>query len=178
MADLFWYHQPPTADGDAELARATTAPVIEGGAVDTDAPEFNELVVSEAPLYGLQQRSVSGEDHPAEFHGVQFSGRAEHDYNHVVNESISRKGQAAVREQTRQGQPSIAWVNTIEPVIRDGAQFGNATFLADTNGIQAGQRGDMKPDYQNTNQGSVGTAYDKNSRKSWIQGYASMLGDS
>jgi hypothetical protein len=133
-----------------EDVRETSEPVRKDGigAEAQHAPEWNEVETDASPqLLGLSQRMVGSDTIDTEKSAPWWAGLASADYESVIDRQVSSSGSAARREEAGQsGHGTMQYALGIEPVIRDGAQYGNDYFLSHDRDIQDGAGQYMTPD--------------------------------
>lgn len=135
---------------DENTVRMTTAPVTPDAppAMAENAPDFNEVETDRNPMLGMATRQLASTWHDSQKYAPGWidavSNGTEH--NAIVNRQVSSSGTAAQRESSGQfGHGTMAFAEGIEPVIRDGAQFGNEYFKTNDRSIQ-----DTAGDYMTT----------------------------
>lgn len=133
---------------DPDDARATTEPIRDDGenASSDDSPEFNELETDESgELDGLANREVAAHVNDSEKVDPWWI-RLLTNHNQIVDNQVSSSGTAARRESGGEhGHGTMQYGQSIEPVIRDGASFGNDYFITNDSGIQDGAGEYMSP---------------------------------
>jgi hypothetical protein len=163
-------------------ATATVEPIRTDGemAEAQHAPEFNEIDTDESgQLLGLAPREVGSDTVDTDKYQPWWAAAASTPHNILVDEQVASSGTAAARELAgQQGHGTMQYALGIEPVIRDGAAFGNDYFLSHDATIQDGAGDYMNPlgddNWANAVAQSVGTA---NSRDAFNDSlYASFLG--
>jgi len=111
------------------------------------APDWNELDTDESgELIGLSPRQVSGNTHDSERYLPWWTAKASTNLNKITDEQVASSGTAAAREMAGiQGHGTLQYTETIEPIIREGAKFGNDYFTALPSVIQEGAGEYMTP---------------------------------
>jgi len=144
------------------------------------APEFNEIDTDESgELTGLAPRLVGSDTVDTDKYAPWWAERATVNHNAVVDNQVASSGTAAARELAgQQGHGTMQYALGIEPIIRDGAEFGNDYFLSHNATVQDGAGDYMTPladdNWANAVAQSVGTS---NSRDAYNDSlYAAFLG--
>jgi len=134
---------------DESVVRSTVEPVRHDNATSeqTHAPEFNEFDSDESgELSGLTQRMVGSDTRDTEKTPPFWAALATVNHNRVIDDQIASSGTAASRELAGQtGHGTMQYAYGIEPVIRDGARFGNDYFVSNPADIQDGAGAYMTP---------------------------------
>lgn len=110
-------------------------------------PDWNERTSDDSgELVGLAPRDVAGDTHDSEKYVPSWLKAATTNHNAIIDDQVSSSGTAAAREAAGiQGHGTMQYSVAIEPVIRDGAAFGNEFFQANPAGIQEGAGAYMTP---------------------------------
>lgn len=139
-------HSVPQSEASV---RSTVEPVRtdDSQTVMDHAPGFNELSTdSSGELVGLSPREVVGPTEESEQSAPFWAAPASFNHNRIIDEQVSSSGTAAARELAgRQGHGTMQFTESMEPVIRDGATFGNEYFAPQTTVIQDGAGAYMSP---------------------------------
>ena len=132
---LFSLGRRPTTQTE-EHVRATAEPVQDDTpAEQTGAPEFNEHETDGATAGGLTTRDLASHVIPSEQYLPWHAPASHNQGDQLVNARWSSAGSAAAREAAGQwGHGTIQVVEGIEPVIREGGQFGGEYFAAERPG--------------------------------------------
>jgi hypothetical protein len=137
---------------DEEDVRSTLRPRTDEPAAKLSAPpEWNETATYAEPLNGLAERNLGGYITPSERYRQTGIDRAGADYESRVNRQVSSAGRAARLEDAGVwGHGTMMRTESIEPVIREGASFGEDYFEGNSPGVQStmgveitGQIGDL-----------------------------------
>jgi hypothetical protein len=129
------------------LIRSTIDPVRHDPVPELPAaPEWNAPATDSAPLSGpTAQRQVSGDVTPSESYVPDYAS-ADALHNAIIDAQVASSGTAAAREATGQwGHGTAEWTNSIDPLIRDGAFYGNDYFVVNPQEIQEGAGAYMTP---------------------------------
>jgi hypothetical protein len=126
---------------DEETVRATTEPVRVDAPADVDpaAPEnISEVVVATTPHAGISTAQVASHWIEGEQHAPGWADQAQVGPSFSrINDNQAVLGTAASREMSGEfGHGSASYAMALEPVLRDGAVFGQDYFAADHPGIQ------------------------------------------
>lgn len=150
MSTLFWGQYRDSIPTDENIVRSTTE------YVQTDAPpaemegppEFNELETDSNPNLGMVTRQVASDWHASEQYSPSWADTANPTESFAyVNERMDKIGTAAAREMAGAfGHGTMAYAVGIEPVIRDGGQYGADYFAVDPRLIQETAGDYMVPD--------------------------------
>lgn len=134
---------------EEEAARAQTEPIRQDGdlAEAAKAPDWNELDTDESgQLTGLARREVGSFTVDTEQYLPWWAALASEPHNIAVDKQVASSGTAAQRELAGdQGHGTMQYAIGIEPVIRDGAAFGNDYFVSNNAEIQDGAGNYMVP---------------------------------
>lgn len=131
-----------------EEANRTLEPIRKDGelAEATHAPDWNELDTDEGSTPGLAPRAVAGDTTDSEQYAPWWAAAASYNHNEIVDNQVASSGTAAAREVAgEQGHGTMQYAESMEPVIRDGAAFGNDYMLANPAVIQEGAGNYMTP---------------------------------
>lgn len=95
------------------------------------SPQWNELDTDNDPaLVGLSPRQLSGDVNESKQYAPFWSGLAQQDFTAPIDEQIASSGTAAKREVAGQfGHGTAEYTLSLEPVIREGAAYGNDYFM-------------------------------------------------
>ncbi len=96
-------------------------------------PDFNEVETDDNPNLGFVNRQLAGDWHESEQYSPSWGPAVDgnHNHNDIIDRQVSSSGTAAQREMAGQfGHGTAAHSVAIEPVIRDGAAFGNTYFMS------------------------------------------------
>lgn len=184
MSGLMMWHVGDShgAEMTEREATATVEPIRTDGetAEAQHAPEFNEIDTDESgQLVGLAPREVGSDTVDTDKYAPWWADYATENHNAIVDNQVASSGTAAARELAgQQGHGTMQYALGIEPVLREGAAFGNDYFMSHDATIQDGAGDYMNPtfgdDWANAVAHSVGTA---NSRDAYNDSlYASFLG--
>lgn len=157
---------------DDSVVRSTIEPVRTDGetAEQTAPPDWNQFDTDESgQLTGLSPRVAGSDTHDTEKYVPWWTRLASYAHNILVDEKIASSGTAARREETgQQGHGTMQYAVGIEPVIRDGAAYGNDYFVTAPKDIQEGMGAYMTPPNQdNWLQGLAQANATKDSRKAY-----------
>lgn len=130
------------------------------------APEFNEFDTDESgELVGLSPRVVIGPTDDTQKYAPWWARLADEPHNIIVDRQVASSGTAAAREMNgEQGHGTMQYTESLEPVIRDGARFGNDYFVANEMVAQEGAGSYMTP--PDTDNWLVAVAADRADRQS------------
>lgn len=138
-----------------EQVRTTLEPVRddESSAQMHDSPDWNEYRSDESgELTGLTRRQVASDTHEREKYRPWWRMFATVNHNEITDNQIASSGTAAKREEAgHQGHGTMQYAEGIEPVIRDGARYGNDYFVTHDKTIQDGAGSYMQPDSTQNN---------------------------
>jgi hypothetical protein len=144
------------------------------------APEFNEIDTDESgELVGLSPRLVGSDTIDTAKYPPWWAPFATKNHNAVIDNQVATSGTAAGREMAgEQGHGTMQYAIGIEPVIREGASYGNDYFITHDAEIQDGAGNYMNPtfadDWANAVAQSVAVG---NSRDAYNDSlYAAFLG--
>lgn len=116
-----------------EQVRRNTAPVqVDAPPAEAQgAPDFNEVETDPNPEVGMGGRQLAPDLHPSEQYTPFWLEEADAPHNAIVNDRIASSGTAAQREARGEfGHGTAQYSVAIEPVIREGGQFGQDYFVA------------------------------------------------
>lgn len=111
------------------------------------APEYNTVETDNSgALVGLSPRGKSGDVHEPIKFSAWWAKQASVLANVVTDSQVSTSGITAAREETTsQGHGTIHYVDSIEPIIREGNSLGNDYFVRNDRVIQDGAGEYMEP---------------------------------
>ena len=121
--------------------QTTIEPIrTDGPAEDTSAPQWNEFQTDDSPqLKGLATRQLSGDVHESVQYPAWWIPGAEYEHNVLIDSQVASSGTAAARESAGiAGHGTAEFTESIEPVIRDGAAYGNDYFSVNAKDVQEG----------------------------------------
>lgn len=161
-------------------ATATVEPIRDDGqsAEMQHAPGWNEIDTDESgELLGLAPRVVGSDTIDTEKYAPWWAAAASSNHNKIIDDQVASSGTAAARELAgQQGHGTMQYAIGIEPVIREGAEYGNDYFTTNPAVIQEGMGDYMTPTGDNWAAAlsqSVGTS---NSRQAFNDSlYASLI---
>lgn len=134
---------------DETTVRSTVEPIrTDPASTELESPpDFNEFDTDESgQLTGLAPRVVGGDVTPSEKYPAGWLGLASDPHNIIIDKQVSTSGTAAARESAgQQGHGTMFYEQSLEPVVRDGASFGNDYFTVGGNVIQEGAGAYMAP---------------------------------
>jgi hypothetical protein len=129
--------------------RSTVEPLRNDSATAeaVDAPDFNEFDSDESgELVGLTPRMVGSDTVDSQQEAPWWAPAATYNHNAIIDNQVASSGTAAAREMAgEQGHGTMQYELGLEPVIRDGARYGNDYFLTAPNVIQEGAGSYMTP---------------------------------
>lgn len=132
-------HSVPQSESQV---RSTVEPIRDDGenAELKEAPEYNELETDNSgELVGLSPRDVSGHTVDIEKYPPWWADKASTNLNVHTDDQVSSSGTAAQREMAGiQGHGTTQYEESLEPVVRDGATYGDDYFVTAPSGIQDG----------------------------------------
>lgn len=132
-----------------EEARTTVEPIRTDNAEAeaASAPEWNQRAADESPqLVGLSPRVKGAETIDTAKYAPWWAAAASEPHNIVIDRQVASSGTAAAREVAgQQGHGTMQYADSVEPVIRDGAKFGNDYFKVGATDIQSGAGPYMTP---------------------------------
>lgn len=134
---------------DETAARSTIEPVrTDGPSESHEQPGWNEFDSdNSAQLVGITPRQKSGDVHESQQYVPFWAGLASQNTERIIDDQVSSSGTAAQRELAgEQGHGTQEYTASIEPVVRDGAAFGNDYFVTNPLGAQDGAGNYMSPD--------------------------------
>jgi len=158
---------------DESAVRSTLEPVRTDGelAEQQHAPDWNEHDTDESgQLKGLSPRTVGSDTIDTAKYVPWWTRAASALHNVFIDQQVASSGTAAAREEAgQQGHGTMQYAIGIEPVIRDGAAFGNDYFASHEAGIQDGAGSYMQPDPSQNNWATQVAAANarNNSRKAY-----------
>lgn len=134
---------------DESAVRSTLDTVrTDGPSESHEEPEWNEFDSDEsAQLTGLTPRQMSGDVHESQQYVPSWLGLASMNREEIIDNQVASSGTAAARESAGQtGHGTAEYTQSIEPIVRDGAAFGNDYFVTNPLGAQEGAGNYMTPD--------------------------------
>ncbi len=137
----------PQYEGEAQPG---LEPVRTDGPAEADSPpDWNELDTDTAPTgHGLNTKSAGAYTVPTEDYRPWWAAIVAPIARGIeaMNIAQPQKGTAAAREEAgEQGHGTMQWEDSIDPVIRPGAAFGNDYFTVTPKAIQEGSGQQMTP---------------------------------
>lgn len=127
---------------DESVVRSTLDPIRTDpdSAEAENPPDFNEFESDESgQLTGLAPRVVGADVTDSSQYRPGWLGLASDQKNIIIDQQISTSGTAAKREEAGQaGHGTMFFEQSLQPVIRDGAAFGNDYFTVGDTSIQEG----------------------------------------
>jgi len=141
MSTLLLGHHRDLVPTDENTVRRTTDPVPSSDSLPAEMvgpPEFNEVETDLNPHNGLATRQVASDWHASEKYTPGWAHIANPTASFAqINGQVDSSGTAAAREMMgEQGHGTMAYAIGIEPVIRDGGQYGADYFAVDPRLIQ------------------------------------------
>lgn len=140
MSTLFWGQYRENIPVQEKLVRSTTEAIqVDGPAAEMEgAPQFNEVETDANPSLGMVTRQLASDWHASEQYVPSWANRSNPTSSFgYVNEKVDSDGTAARREMTGEfGHGTMGYAIGIEPVIREGGQFGADYFAVDPRLIQ------------------------------------------
>jgi hypothetical protein len=150
MSTLFWGQNRDAIPADENVVRRTTDPVrTDAPAAEMEGrPEYNETETDANPDLGMVNRQVASDWNATTKYSPSWAGTANPTESFAyVNSRIDSVGTAAEREMRgEQGHGTMAFAVGVEPVIREGGQFGADYFAVDPRLIQEAAGDYMIPD--------------------------------
>lgn len=140
---LMWHvgdsHGSPMTEAQAQA----TTEAIRDDSVNAEsqrAPEWNDFQSDDSgELIGLAPRTKGADTTDTEKYSPWWADNATVNHNAIIDNQVATSGTAAAREMAgEQGHGTMQYANSIEPVIRAGAAFGNDYFLSNPAVIQDG----------------------------------------
>lgn len=144
---VLWLNETPDASLTEAEVRSTVEPIRTDASPELNAPpEFNEIDTDESgQLVGLSPRVMAGDTTDSQQYSPWWADLMQ-DHNAIIDEQVSSSGTAAKRELAgEQGHGTLQYTQSMEPVIRAGAAFGNDYFLSNPAVIQDGAGDYMNP---------------------------------
>lgn len=130
-------------------SRVTDEPVrSEDSATEPIAPpDWNERESDDSgELMGLSRRTKGAYNVPSKQYVPTNLVTADEPHNIIIDRQVASSGTAAKREAAGiQGHGTMQYDESIEPVIREGARFGNTYFERPGSPIQSGVTQSMNP---------------------------------
>lgn len=128
---------------DEETVRATTEPVSLDAPPDVDPSEpenISEFPLSDTPHAGIHSSQVASNWTEGEQHPVSWLDQAQVGPSFSrINDTQAVVGRASGLEAAGTfGHGSASYAYAMEPVIREGGEFGQDYFMSDHPGIQPG----------------------------------------
>lgn len=121
--------------------RSTVEPVRDDGrdAEQAHAPEWNEVDTdASGELVGLSPRAPGSDTRDSAQYVPWWSALASTNHNKLIDEQVATSGTAAQRESAgHAGHGTMQYAQGIEPVIRDGAAYGNDYFTSNPAGANS-----------------------------------------
>ncbi len=134
---------------DESDVRSTVEPIRDkADTVESDkAPDYNEVQTDESgELVGLSPRQVASAVTDSVQSAPWWAHLATVNHNQIIDDQVATSGTAAKREDAGQaGHGTMLITEGIEPVIRDGAAYGNDYFVGNETVIQEGAGDFMAP---------------------------------
>lgn len=131
---FFASHRAPIQPTEPEVLSTLDPVEPDNPPAETDSePEYNQVETYPYNVGGpINRHDLTGHTEPSERYLPWHSARAENtDYAQLINEQVSTSGTAAARESAGVwGHGTMQRTETIEPQIRDGAEFGSDYFAA------------------------------------------------
>lgn len=130
---------PSSVPVSEEVARSTIEPLTEPDdtAEAPHAPDYNEFINDPTVFPGLAPHVAGSDWVPSEDHPNVVADSVSRLFNAPVDIQVSSAGYAASLEATQHfGRGTMPWAEGIEPVIREGAEFGEDYFSAGKPAIQ------------------------------------------
>ncbi len=163
-------HGVPQSESEV---RSTLDPIRDDAQLaEQDAPpDWNERDSDESgELMGLAPRVAGSFTENIEKSAPLAPDLATMNHNAVIDNQVATSGTAAARELTGQrGHGTMQYAVGIDPLIRDGAAFGNDYFKAHDPGIQDGMGAYMSPPDQDNWQSSVAASMaERRSREAYM----------
>lgn len=150
MSTLFWGQYRDAIPTEENVVRRTAEPVDKNApAAEMEGrPEFNEVETDPNPDLGFVNRQVASDWNASQKYAPGWAGTANPTESFAyVNERIDRVGTAAQREMNGEfGHGTMGFAVGIEPVIREGGQYGADYFAVDPKLIQETAGDYMQPD--------------------------------
>lgn len=143
---LYGLQRAPIPTDEAEVRSTVTESVPDAPPAEAaGAPEFNEVETDTSTHTGLVTRQVASDWHQPEKYAPSWADRANPTASFAsVNGRIDSDGTAAAREMAGQfGHGTMGYAVGIEPVIRDGGQYGADYFAVDRPDLQDGMGNQM-----------------------------------
>ena len=157
---------------DDSTVRSTLDPIRSDGqdAEQQNAPDWNEFENdASGQLSGLAPRVAGSDTVDAAKYVPWWIAAASGGHNIIVDAQVASSGTAAARESAGQhGHGSMQFAQGIEPVIRDGAAYGQDYFVSNAAGANEGAGNYMAPaDSDNWLMSITQTRAEKESRKAF-----------
>lgn len=141
MTLLYGRSQYHEGASDVDDVRSTVT-IVDGEDITPEAksdPEFNHVDTDPDTEGGLTTRDVSDRVHASEPVALDVAGNATTDFSGPIDSQVSTSGTAAARESAGEwGRGTARYTDSIEPVIREGAEFNDVYFSAKRPTIQDG----------------------------------------
>jgi len=150
-----------------------------GPAEITSAPGWNQFASDkDSALVGLSPRQMSGDVHESVQSVPFWKGLATQDFESPIDSQVATSGTAARREASGQfGHGTAEYTESIEPVIREGAAYGNDYFVRAGAVIQDGAGSYMASPVPDTDwQGVAQNIGNRRSRQAYSGLYQSLIG--
>jgi hypothetical protein len=149
----------------------------------TGLPEYNQVDTDTSDdLTGLAHRQLGGDENETVKYDAWWIPLAEQNHNAIIDNQIAESGTAAGREAAGiQGHGSMQFTESIEPVVRDGFQYGSDYFKSHEDGTGGNVAGgnymsNAIPDIEW--QGVAAELARANSRDAYAGMYDNILGGS
>jgi hypothetical protein len=152
MTGMFVLGMQHSQPQDEDEVRSTVEPVRNDSieAEEQHAPEWNEFASDDSgQLVGLSPRVAGADTTDTIKYPASWAADASAPHNEIVDQQVASSGTASRREEAgQQGHGTMQYANSMEPVIRDGARYGNDYFVVNDQSIQEGAGEYMQPDQQ------------------------------
>lgn len=150
MSTLLWGQYKDAIPVEENIVRSPTEYVTPNAppAEADGPPEFNEVETDSNPALGMVTRELASDWHASEKYSPAWAATSNptESFNRV-NGRMDAVGTAAEREMSNQfGHGTMAFAIGIEPVIREGGQYGADYFAVDPRLIQESAGNYMMPD--------------------------------
>ena len=130
----------PQADETVYRRQADPIDLGKQPAEQQGAPEYGEVETDQDTNLAFAGRQLASDWHQGEQFAPSWTGEVAQvaDSAHRINGQVSSSGTAAARETAGQfGHGTYRYAVGVEPVIREGATFGERYFAADRDMIMA-----------------------------------------
>lgn len=148
MTQAWFVGAQQAVDQRESEVRSTLEPVRTDGPAETkEAPDWNERETDNSgELVGLSPRVAGAKTEDSEQYVPGWAEGASTPHNILIDQQVASSGTAAAREMAGvQGHGTMQYAESIDPVIRDGAAFGNDYFAVHDKDIQDGAGDYMAP---------------------------------